>query len=731
MKLKKRTITILFVLLVSLFICTSFASADTIVDYQIYGTQDYQAAQEVLDQLNELRVSQGLPMLTLDPVLTQMAMQRASECAVYYDHVRPDGSAWSSIIHANPSYYYGSAGENIAAGYQNSQAVMTGWTNSPGHYANMVSTKYRSVGIGCFYQDDGTKYWAQLFHSNTATTSETKNNKVYRTDIPISAATSYFNLHLAGYNNCAINLYKGVTSEPRLYVTNPEWEYGSNIYISGGYSLRSNNTACATTSGKTITAVDWGSVTIDYVFNSIYVSIPYQILENPELWYYIDDYGNVVIVSEGYLDTSNNVQVYFKETNDEYWTLTNINNTNTTYTITNAEYGDAYTCVVRYYDDLSGKWVEVSERIVAKKALSTPKAYVSTVASTGKPLVTWNEVEGADKYEVYRATSKNGSYQKMFTTTNTSYTNTSAVAGKTYYYKVKAICSRNAVCNSNYSEIKTVTCDLASPQCSLTITTSSGKPKLTWDAVAKADKYEIYRATSKNGTYTKMYTTTSTSYTNTSAVAGNTYYYKVKAIYEDNSYANSAYSSVKYITCDLAQPVVSITTSSDSGKPKLTWSSVSGASKYEIYRANTKNGTYTKMYTTTSTSYTNTSAKAGYTYYYKVKAICSKTSYGNSAYSSIKSITCDLARPEVSISLNSSGKPKLTWGKVEGATKYEIYRSTSKNGTYTKIYTTEYTSFNNNGAKAGTTYYYKVKAIHGSNSYANSAYSYIVYKTAK
>ena len=113
-----------------------------------------------------------------------------------------------------------------------------------------------------------------------------------------------------------------------------------------------------------------------------------------------------------------------------------------------------------------------------------------------------------------------------------------------------------------------------------------------------------------------------------------TYYYKVKAI-ASKSAANSAYSAIKYITCDCAQPVVKITTSS--GHPKLTWAKVDGAVKYEIYRATSKTGTYTKMLTTTSTSYTNTSAKAGTTYYYKVMAIGSKSA-ANSAYSSVVSI---------------------------------------------------------------------------------------------
>ena len=126
--------------------------------------------------------------------------------------------------------------------------------------------------------------------------------------------------------------------------------------------------------------------------------------------------------------------------------------------------------------------------------------------------------------------------------------------------------------------------------------------------------------------------TTNTYYTNTGAVAGNTYYYKVKAVYTSNENANSAQSSSCYVTCDLAQPVVSIELAS-SGKPKVSWKTVEGASEYQVYRKVGEAGTYSKYYTTTSTSMINTSAEAGVKYYYKVIAVCPTTTYGNSAYS--------------------------------------------------------------------------------------------------
>ncbi len=356
-----------------------------------------------------------------------------------------------------------------------------------------------------------------------------------------------------------------------------------------------------------------------------------------------------------------------------------------------------------------------------------PIPSISINAASGKPTLKWNAVDNAVKYEVYRATSKDGSYTKYYTTANTSYTNTSAVPGTTYYYKVVAV-NENGY-TSEYSSIKYITCDCAAPVVTISNDSASGKPTLKWAAVEGATKYEIWRATSSTGEYTKYYTTTSTSYTNTSAVAGYTYYYKVKAICGASSYGDSAFSNAVSRTCDCAAPVATISISAASGKPTLKWAAVEGATGYEIWRATSSTGEYVKYYTTTNTSYTNTSAVAGSTYYYKVKAICGRSSYGDSAFSAVKYITCDCAAPVVSITL-SSGHPKLSWTAVDGADKYVIYRSTD--GKNFKSYdTTTKTTYTNSSASAGTTYYYKVVAVSNVSTYADSAYSNVVSVKAK
>ena len=357
---------------------------------------------------------------------------------------------------------------------------------------------------------------------------------------------------------------------------------------------------------------------------------------------------------------------------------------------------------------------------VSAAVVSAPVVSVSNVADSGKIKLTWKAVEGAEKYEVYRATSKSGKYTRQTATTKTSFTNVKDTAGKTYYYKVRAISAKGAYADS---KIINRACDLSRPVVTVTNAASSGSPKLSWKAVEGAVSYQVYRSTSKNGTHTLVKTTTGTSFTNTSAKAGRTYYYKVVAA-ASNSAANSADSTIVYRTCDLAQPKVTVTNVASSGDPKVSWKAVDGAVSYQVYSSTSRNGAYTLTKTTTGTSYTHTSAKVGKTYYYKVRAVAEKAA-ANSAYSSVVYRVCDLARPEISVSLDTKGKPVVTWKAVSGAVTYKVYRATSKTGTYSRIYTTSATKCTNVKAEDGKTYYYKVRAL-CNNSSAASAYSSVV-----
>ena len=342
----------------------------------------------------------------------------------------------------------------------------------------------------------------------------------------------------------------------------------------------------------------------------------------------------------------------------------------------------------------------------AKSAPTAPVVKLGNSATSGKPMLTWNAVEGATSYRIYRSTAKGSGYSLLGTTTATSYTNTGAKAGTTYYYRVKACNDAGLSPYSNIvsGQVKSVTPKPSAPVVKIGHSASSGKPMLTWNAVSGATSYKVYRATSQNGTYSLLGTVTATSYTNTGAKAGTTYYYKVKAV---NSAGESAYSNV--VSGRATVTTLTMGHSSTSGKPQLTWKAVSGAASYKVYRSTTKNGAYSVINTTKALTYTNVGAALGTTYYYKVEALnASGKSLGFSAVVEGK------VAPVLAVGYSSvSGKPQLTWKAVPGATEYQVYRSTQQNSGYSKINTTTATSYVNTGAKAGTTYYYRIVAVKG------------------
>lgn len=191
------------------------------------------------------------------------------------------------------------------------------------------------------------------------------------------------------------------------------------------------------------------------------------------------------------------------------------------------------------------------------------------------------------------------------------------------------------------------------------------------------------------------------------------------------------------VSVGLATPTVSAISNASTGV-KVTWSKVTGASGYYIYRSTSASGTYSKVGTVTSgstKSYTDTgsvkSISSGKTYYYKVSAYyTSDAGTVTSAKSSYQSLLY-LKRVVISGFTETADGIKIKYSKVTGASGYYIYRSTSKSGNYSQIDTVKsgstVTYTDTDAATNGKTYYYKVKAYSGSTTSANSAVKSVKY----
>ena len=184
MKKTKLRLLLLLFFIGGLIILPQKAKAAEIIPVNISVEYGQTEARTILDMINEARTNSeytwywnmddttktyctDLKELKYDYDLERVAMKRAAEIALSYDHERPMGGyAWDTYKQENISYRY--AGENIAAGQTTASQVNFGWREDDktyagqGHRRNMLSSDYNCVGIGHVYYNR-THYWVEVF----------------------------------------------------------------------------------------------------------------------------------------------------------------------------------------------------------------------------------------------------------------------------------------------------------------------------------------------------------------------------------------------------------------------------------------------------------------------------------------------------------------------------------------------------------------------------------------
>ena len=239
--------------------------------------------------------------------------------------------------------------------------------------------------------------------------------------------------------------------------------------------------------------------------------------------------------------------------------------------------------------------------------------------------------------------------------------------------------------------------------------------KLTWTKDTGATGYEIYRSTTEGGTYSKVATITKNStvtYTNKSLKNATAYYYKVRS-YKTVS-GSKVYSDFSAVVGGAALKTPSIKAArKDYNLIGISWAKISGADGYAVYRSTSEKGTYELLGTVSgnaSIGYDDTTAITNTTYYYRVRGY--KTIQGvpfYSANSAVKSAKATMSTPSLTATATST-EVNLSWGAITGSMEYEVYRSTSAKGTYSRIGTTSGLVYTDNDATSGKTFYYKVRA---------------------
>ena len=184
MKKTKLRLLLLLFFIGGLIILPQKAKAAEIIPVNISVEYGQTEAREILDMINEARTNSeytwywnmddttktyctDLKELKYDYDLERVAMKRAAEIALSYDHERPiGGKVWDIYKQENISSYY--TGENIAAGQTTASQVNFDWREDDktyakqGHRRNMLSSEFNCVGIGHVYYNR-THYWVEVF----------------------------------------------------------------------------------------------------------------------------------------------------------------------------------------------------------------------------------------------------------------------------------------------------------------------------------------------------------------------------------------------------------------------------------------------------------------------------------------------------------------------------------------------------------------------------------------
>ena len=184
MKKTKLRLLLILLFLGGLIILPQKAKAAEIIPVNISVKYGQTEARTIFDMINEMRTNPddawcwdaydnekipcpNLEELKYDYDLERVAMKRAAEIALSYEHERPmGGKVWDIYNEENIKWL--AAGENISVGHTTAAEANLGWREDDepyagqGHRRNMLSSDYNCVGIGHVYYN-GVHYWVEVF----------------------------------------------------------------------------------------------------------------------------------------------------------------------------------------------------------------------------------------------------------------------------------------------------------------------------------------------------------------------------------------------------------------------------------------------------------------------------------------------------------------------------------------------------------------------------------------
>jgi len=370
---------------------------------------------------------------------------------------------------------------------------------------------------------------------------------------------------------------------------------------------------------------------------------------------------------------------------------------------------------------------------------STPtgfSVYSSTNVTSSSLFMTWDTVNGATGYNVYRSLTASGTYSLRGSTTFSSYTDEGLSPSTTYYYRVSAYNSAGESPMSSYDYSTTASSSGGDPTVPnaptgvIVTRQSASNVYITWNPVSGATSYKVYWSYTSSGTFSLAGTTSSTNYTDTGWGASETGYIRVSAVNSAGEGPQSSSVSFPAFSSGGSVPgtptgVTATRNPAGSTTVRITWNVVSGATSYKVYYSSSSSGSGTLDGTSSTTSYDSFSNSTDFTWYFRVSAVNSAGEGSPSSWVSVGPVETVPNAPSapsgITATAQSSSSIRISWSTVTGATGYYIYRSSSASGTYTQVGDSTSTSYTNTGLSQNTTYHYRVASYNTAGTSSQSS----------
>ncbi|MEV7340601.1 PA14 domain-containing protein [Streptomyces sp. NPDC093544] len=300
--------------------------------------------------------------------------------------------------------------------------------------------------------------------------------------------------------------------------------------------------------------------------------------------------------------------------------------TATSYTNTPPTTGDTYYYEVRAYDKAGNESAGSTDRGVTtldRTPTAAPTGPHASVATNSVNL-SWDTVDGAESYRLYRATAPLGPFQRIAgSVSGISYRDTSADIHTRLYYRVTTL---DAAGNESGPS---ATADTGEPDTTapgqvtgLTAEGTTAGNALRWTAPSDdVERYEIWAAPKGQPDLDGPDTVLGTSFNDARATAGTAVTYTILAIdaYGNTSPASEAVSATRPAPGDSAEATTVTVTPRDSGT-QLAWDHAMDGAVHgtRIYRRTDTSAAWDQVGSTTSYLFMDTEAQAGRAYYYVV-----------------------------------------------------------------------------------------------------------------